>query len=104
MLDVTTGKRWIDMTNDERKASAVNTGNLVWAGQFTTNVVPSVLDFRLSLRGPQFRPARSFRRRSDRRCRATSAASSSRPLMEAAPAWPRAYPAREPGGRQHRAR
>ena len=53
MLDVTTGKRWIDMTNAERAASSRNTGNLVWAGQFTTNVVPSVLDFLLSLRGPE---------------------------------------------------
>ena len=52
MLDVTTGKRWIDMTNAERAASSRNTGNLVWAGQFTTNVVPSVLDFLLLLRGP----------------------------------------------------
>jgi hypothetical protein len=52
MLDVTTGKHWIDMTDLERAASSRNTGNLVWAGQFTTNVVPSVLDFQLLLRGP----------------------------------------------------
>ncbi len=51
MLDVTTGKRWIDMTDAERRASAINTGNLVWAGKQVTNVIPSVLDFQLSLRG-----------------------------------------------------
>jgi hypothetical protein len=49
MLDVTTGKRWIDMTNAERAASARNNLNLVWAGQKTTNVIPSVLDFRLEV-------------------------------------------------------
>ncbi len=51
MLDVTTGKRWIDMTDIERAVSARNTGNLVWAGKQVTNVIPSVLDFQLSLRG-----------------------------------------------------
>ncbi len=51
MLDVTTGKRWIDMTDIERAVSARNTGNLVWAGTQVTNVIPSVLDFQLSLRG-----------------------------------------------------
>lgn len=46
MLDLTTGKRWIEMTNSERAASARNNNNLVWAGQQASNVVPSVLDFR----------------------------------------------------------
>jgi hypothetical protein len=46
MVDKTTGKRWIDMTNAERAASARNDGNLVWAGLHGSNVVPSVLDFR----------------------------------------------------------
>ena len=45
MLDLTTGKRWIEMTNAERASSARNTNNLVWAGQFASIVVPSVLDF-----------------------------------------------------------
>lgn len=45
MLDLTTGKRWLDMTSAERAASAVNTNNLVWAGRQVTNVIPSVLDF-----------------------------------------------------------
>lgn len=58
MLDLSTGKRWLDMTNAERAASAVNTNNLVWAGQKVTNVVPSVLDFGLRLAGidPVFAP------------------------------------------------
>lgn len=45
MLDMSTGKRWIDMTQGERAASARNDLNLVWAGQKGSNVVPSVLDF-----------------------------------------------------------
>lgn len=45
MLDTTTGKRWIDMTNGERATSARNNLNLVWAGLHGSNVVPSVLDF-----------------------------------------------------------
>jgi len=45
MLDVSSGKRWIDMTDAERAASARNDLNLVWAGQKASNVVPSVLDF-----------------------------------------------------------
>lgn len=44
MLDLSSGKRWIEMNNAERAASARNTNNLVWAGQKATNVVPSVLD------------------------------------------------------------
>ena len=51
MLDVTTGKSWIDMTNAERGVSARNTNNLVWAGQKVTNVIPSTLEFRLWLTG-----------------------------------------------------
>ena len=51
MLDLTSGKRWIDMTNAERAASARNTNNLVWAGQKVTNVIPSMLEFRLFLTG-----------------------------------------------------
>jgi hypothetical protein len=46
MLDASTGKRWIDMSNAERAASARNNYNLVWAGQHATGVAPSVLDFR----------------------------------------------------------
>jgi PA domain len=58
MRDLTSGKSWIDMTNAERAASARNTGNLVWAGQKVTNVVPSVLNFRHSIAGvaPAFGP------------------------------------------------
>ncbi len=32
LLDNTSGKRWHEMTNAERQASAINTNNLVWAG------------------------------------------------------------------------
>jgi len=45
MLDASTGKRWLDMTNAERAASARNNLNLVWAGQKASNVVPSTLAF-----------------------------------------------------------
>lgn len=50
MLDASTGKRWIDMVNAERAASARNNLNLVWAGQKATNVIPSVLDFRAEVK------------------------------------------------------
>ena len=50
MLDASNGKRWIDMTNAERAASARNNLNLVWAGQKATNVIPSVLDFRAEVK------------------------------------------------------
>jgi PA domain/Domain of unknown function (DUF4214) len=43
LLDDTTGKRWSEMTNAERQASAVNTGNLVWAGPVATNDLRGVL-------------------------------------------------------------
>ncbi|HJX90790.1 MAG TPA: PA domain-containing protein, partial [Pyrinomonadaceae bacterium] len=43
LRDDTTGKLWIDMTNSERVASAINTGNLVWAGPQVTADVPNVL-------------------------------------------------------------
>ncbi len=49
MQDQTSGKRWIDMTDGERMASARNDGKLVWAGNFASNVVPSVLNFRPEL-------------------------------------------------------
>ncbi len=49
MLDVSTNKRWIDMTAVERAASARNNLNLVWAGKYVTNVIPSVLDSALAL-------------------------------------------------------
>jgi hypothetical protein len=47
MLDLTTGKRWIDMNDAERAASARNDRNLVWAGQKANNGISSTLDFRL---------------------------------------------------------
>ncbi|HEX8501406.1 MAG TPA: PA domain-containing protein [Pyrinomonadaceae bacterium] len=43
LLDNTTGKRWHEMTDAERKASAVNTGNLVWAGAQVVNTSQGVL-------------------------------------------------------------
>jgi hypothetical protein len=49
MLDTTTGKRWLEMTAQERAASARNDQNLVWAGRNVTNVIPSVMDFRAEL-------------------------------------------------------
>jgi len=49
-LDVTTGKRWSDMTQAEIQASAVNDGNVVWAGLEVTSQAPSFLGPRPSLK------------------------------------------------------
>ena len=43
LLDNSTGKTWIQMTNAERQASALNNGNLVWAGPRTTSETNIVL-------------------------------------------------------------
>ncbi len=43
LLDNTTGKVWINMTDAERQASAINTGNLVWTGANVTNYVRGML-------------------------------------------------------------
>jgi hypothetical protein len=42
-FDDTAGKVWTDMTDAERKASAVNPRNVVWAGANVTTAAPSVL-------------------------------------------------------------
>lgn len=43
LRDNTTGKLWPNMTDSERVASAINTGNLVWIGSQVTAAVPGVL-------------------------------------------------------------
>ena len=43
LFDNTTGKSWVQMTNAERQASAVNTGNLVWTGAQTAADARGVL-------------------------------------------------------------
>lgn len=43
LRDNSTGKLWSDMTNAERTASAINTGNLVWTGAQVTANVPNAL-------------------------------------------------------------
>jgi hypothetical protein len=43
LLDNTTGKLWIDMTNAERAASALKPGGLSWTGARVTAAAPSVL-------------------------------------------------------------
>jgi PA domain len=43
LTDDTTGKTWVQMTNAERKASAINTGNLVWNGANVDGDLHSVL-------------------------------------------------------------
>src|SRR5262249_27185304 len=43
LLDNTTGKTWPQMTDAERKASAINTGNLVWNGTQATTDAFSIL-------------------------------------------------------------
>jgi hypothetical protein len=45
ILDLTTNKRWVEMTNSERAASAINTRKVVWTGANVTASVPSVLSF-----------------------------------------------------------
>ncbi|MCA1573347.1 MAG: peptidase, partial [Acidobacteria bacterium] len=42
LFDNTTGKTWVEMTNAERVASAINTGNLVWNGSQVTNDAATV--------------------------------------------------------------
>jgi hypothetical protein len=43
LLDNTTGKTWAQMTNLERQASAINTGNLAWNGPAVTSQTSNVL-------------------------------------------------------------
>jgi len=43
LFDNTTGKTWAQMTNLERQASAINTGNLAWNGPVVTSQTSSVL-------------------------------------------------------------
>jgi len=43
LLDNSTGKIWKDMTDAERQASAINTGNLVWTGPNVTNYAKGML-------------------------------------------------------------
>ncbi|HWN09323.1 MAG TPA: PA domain-containing protein [Pyrinomonadaceae bacterium] len=43
LFDNTTGKIWINMTDAERQASAINTGNLAWTGANVTNYARSIL-------------------------------------------------------------
>ena len=43
LLDDTTGKTWIQMTDAERVASAINTGKLAWNGPQVTSDVATVL-------------------------------------------------------------
>lgn len=55
MLDGTSGKLWLDMSNAERVASAINFRKLAWTGANTTAGVPLVLDLgtpRLAVSGP----------------------------------------------------
>jgi hypothetical protein len=49
MRDLTLNKSWLDMTNAERAASAVNTHNLVWTGHQTTVDSLQVLEHRPEL-------------------------------------------------------
>jgi uncharacterized repeat protein (TIGR01451 family) len=45
LIDVSTGKSWLQMTNAERVASAVNTHKLAWNGPQVQADVPNVLAF-----------------------------------------------------------
>jgi hypothetical protein len=42
-LDMSSGLHWTEMTQPQRQASAINTGNLVWDGPNTTAEVPTTL-------------------------------------------------------------
>jgi hypothetical protein len=48
LRDATSGKRWFEMTNAERAASAISKDKLVWDGPAVTAAVPSVLKFGLA--------------------------------------------------------
>jgi hypothetical protein len=50
LLDNTTGKLWIDMTNAERAASSLKPGGLSWTGPRVTAAAPSVLTATAQLR------------------------------------------------------
>jgi hypothetical protein len=50
LLDNTTGKLWVDMTNAERAASALKPSGLSWTGPRVTAAVPSVLTATAELR------------------------------------------------------
>lgn len=50
LLDNTTGKLWVDMTNAERAASALKPSGLSWTGARVTASVPSVLNATAQLR------------------------------------------------------
>ena len=50
LLDNTTGKLWVDMSNAERAASALKPSGLSWAGPRVTAAVPSVLTATAELR------------------------------------------------------
>lgn len=53
LLDNSTGKTWAQMTDAERAASAINTGNLVWNGSQVTSDAPTVLGTpRLRIKSP----------------------------------------------------
>jgi hypothetical protein len=43
LVDSTTGKTWVQMTDSERVASAINTGNLVWNGSKVKTAAPNIL-------------------------------------------------------------
>ncbi len=49
MLDATTGKRWIEMTDAERAASARNNENQVWIGRKAANTTMPGLDNRVEV-------------------------------------------------------
>ncbi len=50
MLDRTSGLAWNQMTNGQRVASAINTGNVVWTGPAVTFLAPSTLGVRTEVR------------------------------------------------------
>lgn len=50
LLDNTTGKLWVDMSNEERAASALRPGGLSWTGPRVTAAAPSVLTNTAQLR------------------------------------------------------
>jgi hypothetical protein len=60
LMGTATGKLWKDMTNAERKASAISVNQLVWTGPLVNNALPSVLTQgtpSLAISGPAAGPA-----------------------------------------------
>ncbi|HEX8411756.1 MAG TPA: PA domain-containing protein [Thermoanaerobaculia bacterium] len=60
VYDITAGRRWDQMTSEERRVSRTNTGNLVWSGPNVTAKAPTVLEPLTTLTITEPSPARNY--------------------------------------------